>query len=326
MSALSTLSKPLFSVLLPISVLTAGEESAEGSAKGIERAFSVAAGGALVVHAESATLEVSGGSDDVQVRMTRGGDDADDLAEDYDITFDQDDDAVRVQVIRKKQLFRSSRKPLSIAIATPTDFNAELTSGGSVQVMNLSGALGATTSGGSVRIDNVEGAIVARTSGGSIRHAGTSATMDAKTSGGSIAIEDIQGVVRAQTSGGRIAIGHAGGAVWAKTSGGSIAIESALDAIEARTSGGGIKAAFHGQPQGDSELTTSGGSIAVHLGPETGFDMDARASGGRVRVEGLPIEVEGDIDKHSLQGRINGGGAALTARTSGGSIVVASRP
>ena len=324
---MSTLSKPLFSVLLPISVLAAGEESAEGSAKGIERAFSVAAGGALVVHAESATLEVSGGSDDVRVRITRGGDEADDLAEDYDITFDQDDDAVRVQVIRKKQIFRSSGKPLSIAIATPTDFNAELvTSGGSVHVTNLSGALGATTSGGSVRIDNVQGAIVARTSGGSIRHAGTSATMDAKTSGGSIAIEDIQGVVRAQTSGGRIAIGHAGGAVWAKTSGGSIAIESALDAIEARTSGGGIKAAFQGQPRGDSELTTSGGSIAVHLGPETGFDMDARASGGRVRVEGLPIEVEGDIDKHSLQGRINGGGAALTARTRGGSIVVASRP
>ena len=322
---MSTLSKRLFPVLLPISVLAVGEESAEGSAKGIERAFSVAAGGTLVVQAESATVKVSGGSNDVQVRITRGGDDADDLAEDYDIAFDQDDDAVRIQVVRKTRPLWGGRKPLSITVATPTDFNSELaTSGGSVHVMNLSGALEAATSGGSVRIDNVEGAIAARTSGGSIRHAGRSATMDAKTSGGSIAIEDIQGVVRAQTSGGRITISRAGGAVWAKTSGGSIAIDSALEAVEARTSGGSIKAAFQGQPQGDSQLTTSGGSIAVHLAPETGLDMDARASGGRVRVEGLPIE--GDVSKDSLQGRINGGGAPLTARTSGGSIVVASRP
>ncbi len=316
------MSRPIFAALLPIGALAASAAGADG----IERAFSADAGGTLVVEAESATVEVRGGSDNVQVRITRGSDDAADIGEDFDVTFDQDGDTVYVQVERKSELFWARGKPLSVTVATPTDFNAKLrTTGGDVHVTNLSGALDATTSGGDVGIEDVQGPLAVRTSGGDIRHVGAAATIDAKTSGGSITIGDIRGAIEARTSGGTIVIDHAGGPVRAKTSGGSIAVKSASDAVDAHTSGGSIEATFQGQPRGDSRLKTSGGSITAYFGPDAALDVNASASGGRVRVDGLRVQVEGDITQNSLQGTVNGGGAGLSARTSGGSITLAVR-
>lgn len=304
---------------------------------GILRVFETGATGELVVEAERATVEVRGGSDSVRVSITRRGDDADAIEEDYDIAFEQTGDRVHVQALRREDIIRGRLKlardgrdgedgedggswgetclwrcrgprGIAIAIDVPDGFGAELrTTGGTVSVAGLAGPLAARTSGGSIHVADVPGAVTTRTSGGSIRHSGTSATMNAKTSGGSIELAAVEGDVYATTSGGKIDIGEAGGGVQAKTSGGS------------------IRATLAAQPEGESSFRTSGGSVTVHLDPELALDVEARTSGGRVRVDDeLAFIAEDDAHdgkpRRRVQGRLNGGGPALVAHTSGGSI------
>lgn len=143
--------------------------------------------------------------------------------------------------------------------------------------------------------------------------------IDVETAGGSIKVKDLNGNVNAHTSGGSIALGQIDGLVDVHTSGGSINVDEVTGTIKAHTSGGSISARISKQPTGDSKLTTSGGSITAYLVENIAVDLTARTSGGRVRSE---FDVNGDIDKKSIVGSINGGGPKLVLKTSGGSVQV----
>jgi len=191
---------------------------------------------------------------------------------------------------------------VSFLITVPEVYNVNVkTSGGSIQVRDLTGEVMASTSGGSLKFGNIQGPVKGRTSGGSIE------------------LQSCKGNAEVKTSGGSIHLGKVEGDVYAKTSGGRIAVEEVLGRIEAATSGGSIEASISRPPRGNCRLTTSGGSITVYLAGDAGVDLDAATSGGRVSTD-FPVTVQGVISKRSLRAGINGGGPQLFLRTSGGNI------
>ena len=91
--------------------------------------------------------------------------------------------------------------------------------------------------------------------------------------------------------------------------------------MRARTSGGRIEVRFAGDPEGD--IRTSGGPIVAEFPRDAGVDLEARTSGGRVKLESdVAIELRGGIDPQNVQGRVNGGGPDLKLRTSGGNVSI----
>ncbi len=175
------------------------------------------------------------------------------------------------------------------------------------------------TRGGRVAIQGIGGRVVARTSGGRIELQDVDGPATLKTSGGRIQVENLDGDLEARTSGGSIEIAYVYGDVEARTSGGRIEIKGARGRAIARTSGGRITASFDGPPSGVFE--TSGGSIVVWFAPDEGVDLDAKTSGGHVRVE-HEILVRGSMNSRHIVGAMNGGGELLRLRTSGGNINV----
>jgi hypothetical protein len=174
-----------------------------------------------------------------------------------------------------------------------------------------------TSRGGHVSISEIGGAVAAQTSGGRLELRRVNGPVLLRTSGGRITAEEINGDVRARTSGARIDLAYVNGDIEARTSGGSIEVQGAAGAIDARTSGGGITASFVDEPSG--RLETSGGSIEVTMPADVGVDLDARTSGGQVRLD-RELVLKGRERRHHVSGEINGGGPTLTVRTSGGSI------
>jgi hypothetical protein len=69
---------------------------------------------------------------------------------------------------------------------------------------------------------------------------------------------------------------------------------------------------------------SSGGGVAVTLDPAARLEIDAASSGGRVSSD-LPVTVRGAVSKSSLKGTLNGGGAVLKLRSSGGGVSLAPR-
>jgi DUF4097 and DUF4098 domain-containing protein YvlB len=187
-------------------------------------------------------------------------------------------------------------------IDVPRDYPVEIkTSGGSLDVRNLTAPVEGKTAGGSITIRDVIGPIDTHTSGGSIHAERINGPTKLGTSGGSIDIDDSTGDLDVHTSGGGIDLKSIDGKVKAVTSGGSVHAEVRVNR--------GVY------------LTTSGGTITLLLPENVSASIDAQTSGGRAQSE-LPLNSTELAEHAHLRGAINGGGEPIFLRTSGGSIHV----
>jgi hypothetical protein len=173
------------------------------------------------------------------------------------------------------------------------------------------------TGGGDIEIEDLEGEVRARSSGGAIEMGSISGDVNAETSGGAIEAGEVDGELRARTSGGPIRVFAVTGRVDARTSGGPIEILGAGDRVDADTSGGAISVRFTEAPSG--VLETSGGDIDVEFPEDEGVNLDARTSGGSVRID-EQLAVRGRVEPTRVEAEVGEGGDRLRLRTSGGDI------
>ena len=194
--------------------------------------------------------------------------------------------------------FGSTRVRFDVQV--PRGYPVDLrTSGGHIDVRDLSAEVRAQTSGGSVVVQNVAG------------------TVNAHTSGGSIEAERLNGSTRLTTSGGSIDVTDSAGDLYLRTSGGSIHIQNEDGRVDAHTSGGGIRAAM--RTNRGITLGTSGGSITLLLPQDTHGSIEATTSGGHVTSD-FPLTTTEIVAGSDLRGAIGGGGPSIYLHTSGGSI------
>ncbi|MFZ5515361.1 MAG: DUF4097 family beta strand repeat-containing protein [Candidatus Zhuqueibacterota bacterium] len=247
------------------------------------------------------------------------------IFDNFEVTFDQDSRGVQVfgeYTGSPRWLSGFNRVRIRFDILVPREFDLDITtSGGSIEVADLTGAIDLNTSGGSIRIGDVKGPVKANTSGGSISVAGADGDVDVRTSGGSISVGETKGSIYAQTSGGGITLDRVTGNAEAYTSGGSLNFENVSGSVNGKTSGGSIYARITGKIDSECSLKTSGGGIKLILPADIAVNIDARTSGGRVSTD-FPVTVKGVIKKNELNGQVNGGGPLVFLRTSGGSISI----
>lgn len=228
------------------------------------------------------------------------------------------------------------------------------TEGGHIQVLDVAGDLTAFTGGGHINVGNIAGDASLRTGGGHIRagqvggraeletvggnitvaHAGSFVSV--KTGGGQIDFGEVRGSVHAQTGGGGIRVMYVSGPMELESSSGSICLTRVAGALQAATSGGTITAWINPDPPsgggnvrlaGASQLASGNGDIIVFLPRNLAANIDAVvASGGEHRIEADPalhltvqVSTNASGSVHAVA-VLNGGGAPLKLRTTGGRI------
>jgi hypothetical protein len=282
----------------------------------VERSFQVQPGAHLKVATSGGEIRVSSSSDSVvtvtakeHIRASSDAE-ADVILEKLKLSIEQHGNGVEATASYEDGSFMH----FGIWPPVQVDFIVTVPASASVDLK---------TSGGGIAVGNLDGAVLGRTSGGEITLGKIGGEVDVSTSGGSVEIEEGRGVVSLSTSGGNISAGRLAGAADLKTSGGDIEIGMAEGTLDAATSGGSVKAAFKGLLKGDCSLSTSGGEVKVVVDPSARFHLDASTSGGDVRADGLTITIaHGGAGKSDLSGDVNGGGAVLRLRSSGGDIRV----
>jgi DUF4097 and DUF4098 domain-containing protein YvlB len=297
----------------------------------VSRTFSVQDGGTLIVEASSSPVTVlTGPSGRVHVAIEREAKTgnqsrAEELFEKHTLEFSQQGNTVRV-ISRLESDFGFFRFALGnelrlrMTVTVPQHFHLDIkTSGGSISVPDLIGNVKLASSGGSLRIGNIGGAVNGRTSGGSISLAGARGEAEIRTSGGSIRVGRVDGPLTARTSGGSIRVEEARDAMRLHTSGGGIRFASTGGVVDARTSGGSIEGVVSTARLRSVSMTTSGGGVSLALPAGTPFNHDARSSGGGVTVD-FPVTVTGKLNRNAISGPVNGGGPKVELRTSGGGV------
>ncbi|MGZ3852458.1 MAG: DUF4097 family beta strand repeat-containing protein [Flavisolibacter sp.] len=241
-----------------------------------------------------------------------------------------------IAVAKPKQQIKDWKKALNIAfkIYVTQNVSTELkTSGGSINLTNLTGSQSLSTSGGSLNIDKVNGGIDGKTSGGSIHIQNSTDNIELKTSGGSIVASGCKGNLELKTSGGSLDLSNLSGSVEASTSGGSVEARTIEGEFEARTSGGSIhmwdiKSSLKTSTGGGNidvevtqlgkyiEIDNTGGDITLSLPKTKGLDLDLSGKIGETHFGNF----DGKIDENSVKGKLNGGGVPVTIKAKSGRI------
>ena len=210
------------------------------------------------------------------------------------------------------------------------------TAGGHINAGNISGDASLRSGGGHIRARQIGGRADLETVGGNITVGQTASFVSVHTGGGQIDFGEVRGSVRAQTGGGGIHVMYVSGPMEVESNGGSICVTSASGAVQAATSGGSITAWINpNAPAGKgplrleapSQLASGTGDIVVYLPRDLAVNIDALVSNGTEH------HIEADSALHLImQGPtsgvgpvhamavLNGGGAALKLRTTGGKI------
>jgi hypothetical protein len=270
--------------------------------KNIEKTFTVGSGGTLVLDTDVGNITITGtDSQVVSVRVIARGRQRE--LERFRVEFGQEGDRVNVNGTYGHEhfgWFGNNSLDVRYEVTTPKNFNLRLsTSGGNIDLSDISGKISGETSGGNLELTGLDGDIKLSTSGGNVSLERSKGTFDLETSGGNMTGRSLTGSIRMETSGGNIDIKDADGKVYASTSGGSIR-------LSARDNKG-------------IDLSTSGGNVSVTLPKSISADVQAEATGGDVSCD---FPFTGKLKEGELHGKINGGGMLIKLETSGGDIVI----
>ena len=299
------------------------------------------------------SLTVEGGTDrnakvEMFVRANNSNDNLDkaeinERLRDYDISIAQEGSTIVATAKRRgngNNYNNDWKRSLNISFKfyTPRAVSTDLrTSGGSINLSELSGKQRFRTSGGSLNLTGVEGDINGQTSGGSIHldRCRTKDRMDLQTSGGSIEARASSGNMRLHTSGGNIRLTDLNGDIDAQTSGGSVQGSDLTGEIKAGTSGGSVRLS---NVSGSVDANTSAGVVEVSI-VKLGEYVRLSTSVGSVRVKmpldkGLTLNLSGsnikiplnnfngDTEKDRIRGTLNGGGIAVNISAGNGNVYV----
>jgi len=254
------------------------------------------------------------------------------LEENYTIDIKVENGKLYAAAKQKKSFTGWNQQGLSISfkILVPKQVISNLkTSGGSIQISNLSGTQNFKTSGGSLAINNVSGLTVGSTSGGSISVTGSKDVIELKTSGGSITAKNCNGKIDLKTSGGSLSMSNLEGTINASTSGGSVTASDIKGTLKTGTSGGSMRLT---DISGNVDATTSGGSmdvkitsvgdfvklsnsgnISLSLPAGKGYNLNVKAN--KVESSGLK-DFRGNMESTSIQGTVGNGGPEINVKSS----------
>jgi TonB family protein len=231
------------------------------------------------------------------------------------------------------------------------------TQGGHIQIEDVAGDLTAFTAGGHINTGYIWGEANLQSGGGHIRSAGiggraelateggnitvgrAAKVVTVKTGGGQIDFGEVHGSVRAQTGGGGIRVLYVAGPMDVESSGGSICLTRVSGSVRAATDSGTITAWINpanSEKQkekesvrlpGASQLTSGDGDIVVFLPRNLAANIEAIVeNGGARRIEADPAlalqvaRVSQSSGAVKAWTTLNGGGAVLRLKTTGGRI------
>jgi DUF4097 and DUF4098 domain-containing protein YvlB len=165
-----------------------------------------------------------------------------------------------------------------------------------------SSLLSANSGSGDVDIQDVGSSLKAHSGSGNVRAHGIPGPATLGTGSGNIDFQQTApGDVKAETGSGDITLHGISGALKSSTGSGNIEVD--------------------GQPIADWRLSTGSGNIHLAVGSSTRFNLDADTGSGNINVQ-QPITMQGTLNRHHINGVVNGGGATIRANTGSGDIQI----
>ncbi len=162
--------------------------------------------------------------------------------------------------------------------------------------------------------------VEASTGSGDVELQDVGARFKGSSGSGSVRARNLHGPANLETGSGDIELTeNAPGDVRAQTGSGSIRLTGISGGLKAGTGSGDIE--VNGNPATDWKLDTGSGSVRLTLGSSAHFTLNASTGSGTIRTQ-QPIAMQGEINRHHVNGSVNGGGPAIRISTGSGDVEI----
>lgn len=215
--------------------------------------------------------------------------------------IEQTGNMIRIGRIDDPELRRNISISYEVTVPAATTLRAS-TGSGNTDVQGLTSPTKVSTGSGDVNVRNI------------------SAEVRANTGSGNVQAADIKGAFHGDTGSGDITVRGGGtGDVFVSTGSGNIAVQEMKGTLRARTGSGDVSVG--GVATSNWDVQTGSGNVTLHLPSNAAFELNAQTSSGSIDVN-REITMSGQINKHHIRGKVNGGGTLLTLRTGSGDIQI----
>lgn len=191
-------------------------------------------------------------------------------------------------------------------ITAPADTGVQTHSGsGDQRIEGLTGKVDLESGSGDMRLREISNHIRVHTGSGNVDAHEISAGFSVETGSGDVQVEG----------------NGNGGDSSVRTGSGNVELRGVKGGLRVESGSGDLTIA--GKQTAPWDIRTSSGDVELQLQPGAAFDLDATAGSGNVTVDGpVTMTVEGDLRKarHSMHGKVGGGGPLLTVHTGSGDV------
>ena len=210
----------------------------------------------------------------------------------------------------------------TLMIPSESALNAS-TASGNVTCEDIGGDLKAETASGNVACENISGDLKAETASGNVIVSGAKNGANCSTMSGTVEVDNVIGNVKLHSVSGNVIANTIKGNVDAETVSGSVVLTNITDANEIEASALSGKVKYEGDlaSNGYYHLQTHSGRVEFIVPPRSAFDLEARTFSGSINSD-FDITVRGKIQKKSLSGSVNGGGAEVELKAFSGNVYI----
>lgn len=180
--------------------------------------------------------------------------------------------------------------------------------------------LRADSGSGDVMVENLKNMVKANTGSGNVTVSHVQGEVRADTGSGDVQVLDVTGNVTADTGSGNVKASMSGnGTLRLETGSGDITAQNVRGGLHARTGSGNVTA--DGDVVADWMVETGSGDVRIRVPQSAKFEIAASTGSGDLHVN-REITMSGNVDKHRIRGKVNGGGPLMQLETSSGNVVV----
>jgi DUF4097 and DUF4098 domain-containing protein YvlB len=271
--------------------------------KDFHYSYPLKSGGRLAVETFNGSVEVSGWDQDTVdisgTKYSRSQEEADSLK----IEIDNSPDLVSIRVVRPSMRRGNWGARFVIKVPRQAVLERITTSNGAIRTMDGAGPARLKSSNGQIHVQAFRG------------------NLDAQTSNDPIELLDVEGDVKAHSSNGHIRVDGLRGSLDAGTSNSSIhaRLERTSGPVRLESSNGSIDVALPPDANVAVRANTSNNSVTLHAPGTVNARLAARTSNGSITSD-FELRMQGEFDRHHMDGVIGTGGPLIDLSTSNGNI------
>lgn len=174
---------------------------------------------------------------------------------------------------------------------------------------------------GDQSIEGVHASLDMESGSGDMRLRDLDGEIHVHTGSGDVEAREVAGPLTAETGSGDIRLVSKGGDVRVHTGSGTVELRGVNGSLQAETGSGDVTVV--GVQTGTWEIRAHSGNVELELPNDAAFDLDASTGSGEL-VVGRPVTmiIQGKVReaRHSVIGKVGGGGPRLTIHTGSGDV------